>query len=33
MIENYYTPEQLDYLNKRRELVGDSIISAVPWKH
>ena len=26
MIENYYTPEQMEYLKKRRELVGDDRI-------
>jgi DNA-binding transcriptional MerR regulator len=29
MIENYYTPEQLEYLKKRRELVGEERIKQV----
>jgi DNA-binding transcriptional MerR regulator len=29
MIENYYTPEQLDQLKKRREALGDDAIKAV----
>lgn len=28
MIENYYTPEQLDYLKKRREQISDDAIRA-----
>jgi DNA-binding transcriptional MerR regulator len=26
MVENYYTPEQLDYLKKRREELGDDVV-------
>lgn len=26
MIENYYTPEQLEYLQKRREAIGDDVV-------
>jgi MerR family transcriptional regulator, thiopeptide resistance regulator len=29
MIESYYTPEQMEYLKKRRELVGDDRIKQV----
>jgi MerR family transcriptional regulator, thiopeptide resistance regulator len=29
MIENYYTPEQMEYLNKRKEQVGDDRIKQV----
>ncbi len=30
MIENYYTPEQLDYLKKRRDLVGEDRMNQAP---
>jgi hypothetical protein len=30
MIENYYTPEQLDYLKQRRELVGEERMQQAP---
>jgi len=30
MIENYYTPEQLDYLKKRRELIGEERMQQAP---
>ena len=29
MIENYYTPEQMEYLKKRKEQVGDDRIQQV----
>jgi DNA-binding transcriptional MerR regulator len=30
MIENYYTPEQMEYLKKRREEVGEEVIQRTP---
>jgi hypothetical protein len=30
MLENYYTAEQLEYLKKRRELVGEERLKQVP---